>query len=104
MFDYCTHGEAKAAKALIARILSAGCCISVNDSYDGGGEWTVVKSEDFNEICEALNTTEGDMLSVRVINGERIGFISLIWGNDPDGSELVSDYSATARMESLCEA
>ena len=104
MFDYCTNGEAKAAKALIQRILDEGYMLSVNDSSEGDGEWTVVMSIDFDKICNALNSTEGDTLKVRALDGVNAGLIYLIWGNDPDGSELIADYTANPTIESLCEA
>ena len=104
MFDYCTNGEAKAAKALIQLILDEGYLVSVCDSVYGEGEWTVKRSNSFQDICDALNSTEGDTLAIRDKDGKGIGTIMLIWGNDPDGSELIADYTANPIIESLCEA
>jgi hypothetical protein len=55
-------------------------------------------------ILGAMNSTDGDFLLFRDTEGKRIGFVSLIYGNDPNGSELISDHSAEGPVAELCES
>lgn len=93
-----TEGE----KAVVAKMVKAGLgkgwAISVYD-----GEETVVrKSTDFNIIWPALFSTETDSLIFWAGDGkERVGSIWLIYGNAPDGSEVVADWSSNPATEGL---
>lgn len=86
------------AKALIAKALASGFCISVND----GEEWVVKKSIDADQIFKALWSTDEDRLRIRdVETGVVVGDILLVWGNAEDGSELIADYSDNPAMATL---
>ena len=88
--EYATSGERRTASKLVRAALAQGYVISVND----GEEWTVKKSASLTTILAALATTDMDRLRIRDIDGEAIvGDFVLIWGNDPDGSELIADYT-----------
>lgn len=91
--QHATLGESYYAGLLVDAILRYDLNkISVND-----GEVTTVKrSRDRQEILTALCTTGQDVLIVRDANGEFAGEFLLIWGNDPDGSELVADHTDNA--------
>ena len=92
-FSYCSATERNIAKALVRRALERGCRVSVFD-----GEETVLKqSANEKAIFEAMNSTECDVLRFWQ-DGENIGFVTLIWGNEED---LISDYSDNAEMEQL---
>lgn len=88
--QHATLGESHYAGLLVDAILRYDLNeISVND-----GEVTTVKrSRNREEILLALCTTGQDVLIVRDADGEFAGEFLLIWGNDPDGCELVADYT-----------
>ena len=98
-YKYTTQGERRVARALVRRLLTEGCTVSVQD----GLEWTVKASTKEKEILEALATTGQDIIRARR-NGERVADFLLIWGNDPDGDELVADYSCNDFAESIIQA
>jgi hypothetical protein len=90
--------EKTVAAKLVAAAIASGYCLSVND----GEAWTVKRSRNKAAILAALETTGEDILRVRDnATAEMIGDISLIWGNAPDGSELVSDHTDTPAMAAL---
>ena len=88
--QHATLGESHYAGLLVDAILNyEGHTISVND-----GEVTTVKrSRNREQILLALCTTGIDDLLVRDANGDFAGWFHLIWGNDPDGCELVADFT-----------
>ena len=98
--EYATHGERAHARALVRWLINRGLSVSVNDEE----EWTVVRSTDLNKILMALATTDMDELIAYDAAGTRLGWFQLIWGNDPDGSELVADCSANALCDEACDA
>ena len=92
-------GESDCANRLVDAILRRGYEVSVRDgSYEG--EWTLAKSTDKAKIMDALCTTGEDTVRARTTDGKLVGDFVLIWGNDPDGSELIADNTATT----VCEA
>jgi len=94
--DYTTLGERRVTRRLIKAGIAAGYTVSVND----GEEWTVRRSTNEREILAALASTGQDY--VRFYQGDdSVGTAVLIWGNDDDGSELISDYTSNPAMESL---
>lgn len=95
---WASAGERAYARKLVRNILSRGWHIGVHD----GEERTVHHSRKESEILDALATTEMDELLVTDASGKRVGWFMLIWGNDPDGSELVADCSANDLCESIC--
>lgn len=91
--------EGRIAAALVDAILShSGMVISVNDDENGNGDWVVKRSTDKAAIMAALFSTDGDLIVARDANGERLGWWSLIYGND--GFDVISDYWAN----DFCEA
>lgn len=90
---FATKGEARAARSLVHHALRLGYAISVND----GEEWTVRRSRDRDEVLEALASTGEDTIRVsREIaggSGAEVAVFWLIYGNDPKGEELISDYT-----------
>lgn len=85
-----TFGEEFYVRKLVRNIISRGYSISVND----GEEWTVVHSRREEEIMGALGTTEIDYLRFRDdLDGKTMGTFMLVYGNDPEGEEVVSDHT-----------
>ena len=91
-----TLGERRAVTRLLAAVLRRGYTVSVND----GDEWTVKNSSSSDEICAALATTGEDILLIRSDEGI-LGRIYLVWGNDPDGEELIADFNDEPEINRL---
>lgn len=89
--------ELKVARRIVQKAIAKGYLVSVND----GGEWVISRSTDLAGIVSALASTDEDTLVIRRVDGVRIGFISLVWGNAPDGSELPSDYTDNPEIAAL---
>jgi len=98
--DYTTAGERGVATRLVRAAIHAGYTVSVYD----GEEYTVKRSRKERQILAALASTEEDTLLIRDSAGERIGALCLIWGNDPDGEELIADYTDKPEIEALATA
>lgn len=94
--EHATEGERWYARKLVRNLLSRGLSVSVSD----GDEWTVVRSRKEGEILEALATTDADEIVASDDAGTRKGWFFLVWGNDPEGTELIADYTSNQ----LCEA
>lgn len=91
-----TLGEQFYARKLVRNILDRGYAISVND----GEEWTVVHSSDEALIMGALGTTEADVIKMMdPLDYKALGMFYLVYGNDPEGEEVISDFTAN----NLCE-
>jgi hypothetical protein len=100
--EYSTPAEARVARKLVREALRRGYTVSVNDSLDGDGEWVVRRSTSIRDICSALATTGGDILRFRRTDRPEsyISFV-LVWGNDPDGSELIADHTDAPEADDL---
>ena len=88
MYEGFSQGKRRAAKALVKIILERGYNISVND----GEEWACRRCANFASIIEAIGNTGEDHLTIGKV-GPGHGWFYLIWGNEEDGSTLVSDYA-----------
>ena len=87
MDKYASVVERRIARSLVDIALADKKMISVWD----GEEYTVKKSRDRTEILSALATTEYDILIFRDENGDKIGSVMLIWGNE---DHLISDTTS----------
>ena len=92
-----TLGERRVVTRLLAVAFRKGYTVSVFD----GEEWTVKSSRSSDEITAALATTGEDTLKVYDKSGFPLGKIYLIWGNDPNGSELVADHNDEPAINEL---
>lgn len=96
-------GEAKMARALVRTALAKGYAVSVND----GEETTVTRSTDRDAILAALASTDADCLTIHRADfnnasGHHVaGSLYLVWGNEPDGSELIADHTDNPAMQWL---
>ena len=97
--DYISATDKRTAEKLIDAALAKGYLISVCDGVYGEGEWTLKQSKDKDAILNALATTDSDTLRFRNLAGEKLGVMTLIWGNGED--ELIADYSVTPEMNTL---
>lgn len=96
--DRASKIEKSITHAILTRAIAKGWTVSVYDSTDSEGEWTVKRSANLNQIKEALASTEGDTLRFRDSAGNSLGVLVLIWGND---SDLVSDHTDNEAMAEL---
>lgn len=82
-------------RRVVTRLLSACAANNYTVSVFDGEEWTLRREPvtSYKTICAALATTGEDTLELRAATGERIGRVYLVWGNSPDGDELIADYT-----------
>ncbi len=92
---YAQPAERRIVKAIVADALAKNWKISVND----GEEWVIKQSRDQEAILQAMGATDMDILLIRDQDGERVGSISLVWGN---GEDLLSDHSDNGAMAEFC--
>lgn len=84
--------ELSEACRLCKVILKQGYSITVND----GEEDVVSRSKNMSDIRAALFSTDEDYLYVYGDDPKNhLGCIYLVYGNMPDGSEVVCDHSTT---------
>jgi len=93
--EFANKGEARAARKLINMVLAKGWLVSVND----GGEWVLKSSKDKAAILLAMATTGGDYLIFRDSEGNKIGGMYLVWGNEP--CELVADHTDNEAINAI---
>ena len=87
--------------ALVKQLLAKDWRISIHD----GEDWCLKRSIDPKEIMANLFATDEEILLIRDQNGTKLGRILLVYGNEPDGSEVVADYSTgNAEFAGLMDA
>lgn len=96
--EFATKGEARVARRLVRAMLARELSISVND----GEEWTVKRSRNYRTIIDALATTGEDTIRAYAPTGDSMGTFWLVYGNDEDGSELISDHTDNEFCDRLC--
>lgn len=101
MYQDTNNGQQAKAKRIIRAALSQGLTVSVSD---GDGSWTVKRSADYAAIVDAIGEMDMDELIFRDAAGARVGWMMLVWGNEPDGSELAADFTDNSTMETLANA
>ena len=79
---YATYGEALVARKLVTELVNRGHAISV---WNGGEEAEIEDSTDIEAILAELAASGEDELVAEGI------WFYLIFGNESDGSELISD-------------
>jgi hypothetical protein len=98
-----TEAQLKARIAAERQIIRALCahCIKVGFmlSYNDGEEWAVKLSRDLKAIMEHVGSTDEATITIRDNNGERIGGVSLVYGND--GYDVIADYTVNDQMEEI---
>ena len=79
---YATHGEALVARKLVTELVNRGHAISV---WNGGEEAEIEDSTDIEALLDELAASGEDELVAEGI------WFYLVFGNESDGSELISD-------------
>lgn len=86
-------------KQIVSRIvkdaLALNCTVSVYD----GEEWALKRSTKYTEVMGAIMSTDMDTLRFRNQDGDIVGSVFLVYGND--GYDVINDYSANAETEAL---
>lgn len=101
MYKDTNNGEQRKAKRIIRKALEMGLAVSVSD---GGSGWACKRATDYTTILDAVGEMDTDELIFRNANGDKVGWLLLVWGNAPDGCELAADYTANETMEALAAA
>ena len=101
MYNDTNNGEQRKAKRIIRKALDMGLHISVGDG-EGGIE--LRRAECYGDVLDAIGNMDMDELIFHKPDGARAGWMMLVWGNEPDGSELAADYTANPAMEALAAA
>lgn len=101
MYNDTNNGEQRKAKRIIRKALELGLAVSVSD---GEGGWFCKRSTDYETILDAIGEMDTDELVFWNADRKRVGWMMLVWGNEPDGSELAADYTSNETMEQLAKA
>lgn len=87
--------EKDKARELVREILAEGLGVKVDNGEELSGIMT-----DADEVERWLGAT--DMETLILYRGEtRVGSMLLVWGNDPEGSELVCDYTDNPLIDGI---
>ena len=86
----------KIEKRIIRQIIKNALARNWNVSVYDGEEITLVNSKNLTEIIKATFTTDEDGLIFRDADGEYVGQVALVYGND--GWDVVSDHTASDVM------
>jgi hypothetical protein len=93
--------ERSEATRLVEIILSKGYLISVYD----GEEYAVRLSDKLTDIMDSLDSTGIDVMYLSKATDapkpEKAGWVQLVWGNEEDGSEIISDHSANQALNEI---
>jgi hypothetical protein len=81
----------KAQIHLVKYCLDKGCSISVWDEE----EWQVVKSRNYNEIIEAIDSVDMPELNIYDLKDNYLGWVGIINDRSMNPEETVYDYSGT---------
>ena len=90
--------EFKIISTLVDEALAKGYRLSVND----GEETTISKSDDRDDILQALGEVDEEHLIAYDAEDKRVGWFFLVYGNEP--YYVVNDYTANPRTEELFAA
>lgn len=99
MYSKMEKGEQAVARRLVKSALKMGYRVSVHD----GEDWSP-PSDEFFVIWDDLGEMDEDNIILFDANDTRVGWIMLVWGNEPDGSELISDHSSNDAIDAVVDA
>lgn len=97
---YATPGERQAATRLVDALLAAGYSLRLNDGEEWLPESGATRERD--AILDAMASTGEETICAYKPDGRSAGQVYLVYGNDPDGSELYADY--TISLQALIDA
>lgn len=81
----------KAENVIIRKAVRAAVDAGFTVSVFDGEDYSVRRSRKVEEVMRSLRATDSDRLIVRDNDGERVGSVLLVYGNEP--YEVIADYS-----------
>ena len=99
MYEAMSKGEQKVARRLVKAAIKLGYIVSVFD----GEEWSP-RFRTFDAAWAWMGNTGEDQIRFFDAAGNQVGWMFLAWDNDPDGQDLIADYTANVAMEKLYRA
>jgi len=85
--------EKRIVRKIVKDALARNWTVTVHD----GEEFPVRKSTDLKKIIAATFTTDQDTLIFRDADGNKVGDVALVYGND--GWDVVSDHTSSDVMD-----
>ena len=101
MYNDTNNAQQAKAKRIIRKALEMGLHISV---ADGEGGIELRRAECYGDVLDAIGNMDMDELIFHKPDGERIGWMLLVWEFGGDADELAADYTANETMEALAAA
>jgi hypothetical protein len=81
--------------------IATGCTVSLDNGGMEDGDGFAIQTKDASALKKEMWATDEERLIMHDANGKCVGWIFLVYGNDP--WELVSDYSDNPATEALME-
>ena len=81
--------ETRIVSRVVKDALRAGYTLSLCD----GEVWTVKRSTQYRAIMSAIMTTDEDLIRLRDKDGNNLGTVYFVYGND--GFDVIADYSVS---------
>jgi len=100
MYKAMGKGEQAVARRLVKSALKMGYQISV---HDGGSKWSP-KFITFGAVWVWLGEMDEDQILLFDASDNLVGWIFLVWGNEPDGSELIADHTSNDAIAAVVDA
>lgn len=97
--EYASDGERCYARKLVRNLLSRGLSVQVKDEE----ETLLPASRKEQDILAELAHSGLNYLRAFNDAGDHVGTFLLVWGNDPDGSELIADCSNNDLCTRVCD-
>lgn len=89
----------KIERAIISRIVKDALKLNYTVSVYDGEEWCLKRSSSYKEVMQSIQSTDMDTLNIRDNQGNKIGSIWLVYGND--GYDVVADNSDNELINNL---
>jgi hypothetical protein len=99
MYSKMEKGEQAVARRLVKTALKMGYRVSVHD----GVKWSP-KFTTYGMAWSWLGEMDEDNIILFDANDNRVGWIFLVWGNEPDGSELIADHTSNNAIAAVVDA
>lgn len=87
MYDKMQDHDKKMATDLVDALLAKGCLLTVHD----GEDFACQLCDDRAKILDGMGNTDTDEVTVRDVQGYRMGWFRLVYGNNP--GETINDYT-----------
>lgn len=91
-------------ESLVALLTAARAAGAHSFRVHDGEEWAHDLTQYDIGVISASNSTGQDALYCYATDGTRLGRFHLVWGNCPQGSDLVSDYGVNPFTDAVFDA